>query len=59
LWHKTFITAVFCFQLVALNATAGIISLTQHDIIDEFDIANSVGDDFITGTNNSVEFGTN
>ena len=44
---------------MALNATAGIISLTQHDIIDEFDIANSLGDDFIKGTNNSVEFGTN
>jgi hypothetical protein len=44
---------------MALNATAGIISLTQHDIIDEFDIANRVGDASITGTNNSVEFGTN
>jgi hypothetical protein len=41
---------------MALNATAGIISLTQHDIIDEFDIANRVGDASITGTNNSVEF---
>jgi hypothetical protein len=60
------IIAAFCFQLVAINATAGIISLSQHDIIDEFDIANtgtlvvanSVGDLPITGTINSVVFGT-
>ena len=45
---------------MALNATAGIISLTQHDIIDEFDTANiRVADASITGTNNSVEFGAN
>ncbi|NKB20951.1 MAG: hypothetical protein GKS01_10670 [Alphaproteobacteria bacterium] len=58
--------AVFCFQLVGLSASAGIISLTQHDIVNQFDVAstgtlvvaNSLGASPITGTINGVAFGT-
>lgn len=47
------------------NSSAGIISLTQHDIVNEFDVANtaslvvanSLGPSPITGTINSVIFG--
>ncbi|MBK17468.1 MAG: hypothetical protein CMM52_01335 [Rhodospirillaceae bacterium] len=59
------ILTVLSLQFLGLNASAGIISLTQHDIINEFDVANSgslvvansLGNVPISGTVNSVVFG--